>query len=738
MTVLSLKRFGGEVPRAPAQDLPDSSAQLAINCNFAYGELRPLRGGFQISTLSNPAKSIFTLDGLTFFSWPIKTKAWKGPVIGDTFSRMYYSNDNEGFRVAYTSGTQINGGEPGTSFKVGVPRPTAALGYRLLDLESLPDYPNAAIKITSYYEAGGKRFDEAEVNATAAVAFREYTFTIAEPTSTSSETAGANAYQVSSFSYQIDEVVNPGEGGYTVTSTRTVEIPGGGSVTVLDASRVSFNGTTYTGVTSITPVSGAPMPPGELLQSDVERTGTAVPATAAPSVRVELIDTVKNTTIFSLSASSAVASARSDAIPGGVQAALVKNGTDANAWKVVLTYGVIETRAYVATILNLHNEESQPSDPVFATPTYMQSVELSLVSPDAGGYVPINRARFYRSVTGTYLSCTPSPVVLTGSQTVHIDSVVNITDTDAVLQTQAWGVPPAGLRNVTLLPNGFFAGFVGDTLYFSEPYAPWAWPYSMTFPFPLVGLRAIENGLVVTTNSYPYAVSGVHPAGMTQAQLSAAQAGISDPGMCALGGAVSFVSHDGVVLVNGLSVDIESFQKLFTRDVWRDRYAGVLSTMELSYYDGALIATTPTQGKSFELRLDEAGGAFTQLDGGFRADALFVLPATDQLYYVDGTALLQYRSGSDLTYQWHSKDFVLPKPTNFGAVYLNVGSSAGETVTFTIYADGSIWHTFTTGAPGYFRLPSGRKAVRWSFKLVGTATVKEVTIAERMEELRRV
>ena len=42
VTTLSIRKFNGEIPRLPANRLPEDAAQTAINCEFAHGELRTL------------------------------------------------------------------------------------------------------------------------------------------------------------------------------------------------------------------------------------------------------------------------------------------------------------------------------------------------------------------------------------------------------------------------------------------------------------------------------------------------------------------------------------------------------------------------------------------------------------------------------------------------------------------------------------------------------------------------
>jgi hypothetical protein len=471
-------------------------------------------------------------------------------------------------------------------------------------------------------------------------------------------------------------------------------------------------------------------------ETGTETTTPGIPQGAVLGVRIDVKDATKNTTIFSVTTSTTSVSSRSDGVPGGVEARLLKDGVDPGSWKLELQYGVMETRAYVVTMVNQWLEESKPSPPVIVEPTYLQEVKLSFNVPNSTGYVPVNKYRVYRSAdSGEYLSV-GAVAGFTGNQVVVVDSAVRITSTDAVLASTGWDTPPAGLRGLTLLPNGFFAGFVGDTLFFSEPYRPWAWPYSMSFPIGLVGMRAIENSLVVTTNTWPFMVSGVHPSAMTQAQLTQSQAGISDYGMAVVGNTVTYISNDGLVGVKGFDVDFTSGQAFWTREVWKQKFGGYLQDLELEYHDGSLVCGSPTAGKMWEIRLDsEGGGNLTMRDAGMYADALYVLPASDQLYLVRGNQLFQHNASAlSSTYEWWSKDYILPKPISFTAGYIDC---VGD-VTLSVYADGVLRFTQAFIGKTYFRMPTGSKALRWSFKLDGSATVKEVSLAERRAELSRV
>lgn len=125
MPGFKLNLFSGLRPRIPESLLPQGAATIAQNCDFAYGELRNTKGGFAYLSLSNAPGSLYTDDGLTFFSWTGDVNAVRSPLARDTFERMYYTGDG-GFKVARRLDTRITGGPPASSYLVGVPRPTVA------------------------------------------------------------------------------------------------------------------------------------------------------------------------------------------------------------------------------------------------------------------------------------------------------------------------------------------------------------------------------------------------------------------------------------------------------------------------------------------------------------------------------------------------------------------------------------------------------------------------------------
>jgi hypothetical protein len=93
-----------------------------------------------------------------------------------------------------------------------------------------------------------------------------------------------------------------------------------------------------------------------------------------------------------------------------------------------------------------------------------------------------------------------------------------------ILASDNYDPPPEDMEGLTAVQNNILVGFVGNTLYFSEPGRPHAWPdaYAVTLEYNIVGVSAISGSMLVVTDSYPYIVSGSDPAnGMATARIDA-------------------------------------------------------------------------------------------------------------------------------------------------------------------------------------------------------------------------
>lgn len=142
----------------PESLLSEHEATIARNCDFAYGELRNTKTGFAFATLTNQPKSIYTDEGLTFYSWPTDVNAVRSPIVNDTFNRLYFTGDGA-MKVTNRLATRTNGGPPSSSYLVGVPRPTVKPTLTVPEIPPIND-TTANLAWTFHYESGGIKYQE--------------------------------------------------------------------------------------------------------------------------------------------------------------------------------------------------------------------------------------------------------------------------------------------------------------------------------------------------------------------------------------------------------------------------------------------------------------------------------------------------------------------------------------------------------------------------------------------------
>jgi len=635
-------------------------------CDFAQNDLRPLRGGTLIKTMTNTVRGIYTEEGTNFFTWPVETFAVKTPVNNDVYGRMYFLNTN-GFKVAQYSLATATGGEPSTSFNVGVPAPTVSPTLVLKQRASLPDYPSISVTTTVWYELNGKRYQEGAMTSFVVVSpWKKYTFT--PPTRT---------------------LYNDGQ-----KATSTFESVGESTVTT----------------------TSEPVAP------------TGTPPDAKLTAQIIIKDTSNsNKEIFNVTvASGATTPTRSNAFPGGVEVMLSTDGALTFEW------GVVETRAYIYTMVNVILEESVPSGANAVSLTYLDYVEVTTADPSFTGYIPKSTVNIYRTfgTNPTYFKITTTSL---GSG-VFKDETYKSSDIGVALPSLEWDIPTSGMTGLVSMPNGFFAAYKNNMLYFSEPFRPHAWPYGMSFPNNITGICTDAQSLVVTTNTGAYIVLGSLPSNMSQQKLPIPQAGIAQRLMVNLEGVVAYASSDGIVLVQGSQSTMTLSQKFYSREDWRSTFATIADDARFGYTDGYLVMVSSQEAKGIIIRLDEAAGTLTQFNETF--DSMFYLPITDTLYYSKGANVYRLRDGSASYYtlDWWSKEFTMPNYTNFGAFYIRCTASTAV----TIYVDGASWTTFTAATTGYYRLPAGKRALRWSVRVQTTGKIEEIGLAESMSEFRSV
>jgi hypothetical protein len=462
-----------------------------------------------------------------------------------------------------------------------------------------------------------------------------------------------------------------------------------------------------------------------------------------------------------------------------------------------------ETRSYVYTYISTFGsvlEESAPS-PAASINTYVTGATVTVsafsTAPTSSAGYNITAIRIYRSVTSaanaTYLyvgtvAVNPS----TGAASGSFADTVLAANLGVVIPSLSYSTPPDKLQGLIAMPNGILAGFTDNQVWFCEPYLPHAWPvaYMMTVGAPIVGLGVFGQTLVVCTTQTPYLITGSQPGAMSQEKVPLPEPCVSKKSITSDQSGVLYASPNGLVSIAPGQADVVTRQ-LFTRDEWQlyasSLFVGVIyQNMYLGFYQS---------GSTKAALVIMRGDSPPLVNLSVAAQAVFVARSTATVYYVDPNDNLLYTLDGDtvnnMFYQWQSKKFVLPEPTNFAVMKAQVDWDAinsvaayNAVVAEIIAANQAYWATgatrfstlnrtplntlrlngsvlepipttqdvrnvqillFANGVQVYstgvtsqepIRLPADTKEYLWEIKVTGNVGLREFAMANAVGELR--
>jgi hypothetical protein len=349
------------------------------------------------------------------------------------------------------------------------------------------------------------------------------------------------------------------------------------------------------------------------------------------------------------------------------------------------------------------------------------------------------------------------------------------------------------LRGLVSLPNGMLAGFVGNEVWFCEPYLPHAWPsqYMITVDSEIVGLGPYDTSLVVMTKNQPYILTGTSPGSMTQVKLPMRQPCVSKRSIAFDQYGVLYASPNGIVSIGSGSQDVITVP-LYTREEWQEVnpssiIAAIWNNLYVFFYETAA-------GKQGLIISRGDIPPLASLD--FQGNGIYVDKANNDLFAISNTDNNVYQLDADninrTFYEWKSKQFIMPNPMNYGAIKIKADfgeitdidaynalvasitatnqalftSSGGKlqgnlnnttlnkfvmngsiltpippiatprSVNAFLYGDGElIWNSGVTSQDA-LRLPAGKKYYKFEIKLSGNVPVQFVAIASDISELR--
>jgi hypothetical protein len=424
--------------------------------------------------------------------------------------------------------------------------------------------------------------------------------------------------------------------------------------------------------------------------------------------------------------------------------------------------------SYVYTFVSAYGEEGPPS----AASTVITTDDNATITVSNLSVAPVKSncnfsqssgtKRIYRSNTGSNTTAFQF-VAEVSMATASYDDTSSNDQLAEIIPSTFWIAPPdddsstypdGPMKGLTAMPNGILAGFTGKRLCFSERFLPYAWPvsYRITLEDPIVGLAAVGNGLVVTTEASPYLVAGTDPGSMSAMKVESTQACLSKTSMVDMGTVVVYAGPDGLVAAAGTDVRVIT-EGVITPDQWQAQYYPntINATLWKGRYLGFYNTGSGFGGFIFDPRAETKG--FTTLTASALVRGTFTDPDDGNAYLIIANQIKKFQGGStNQTYTWKSKDFVPPKPTSMG--FLKVDAEAFP-VTVKVYGDGTvIYHaviaaagsafTVTGTTPDFDAVTIQEPVVRlpasmhkdFAVEVSSTKVINEVCIAESIDELR--
>lgn len=330
-----------------------------------------------------------------------------------------------------------------------------------------------------------------------------------------------------------------------------------------------------------------------------------------------------------------------------------------------------------------------------------------------------------------------------------------------ILASDDYDAPPEDLQGLTAIQNNILCGFVGNTLYFSEPGLPHAWPakYAVTLEHNVVGVASISGSVLVVTDAYPYLVSGSDPAnGMATARVDANFPCLNKNSIVTMGYGIVYSTHDGLAVYSPSSGLAIITKLLYNNDTWQTAIDP--STVIAEYYGDNYFASHSTGAFVFE-QDTKVGGFFVNAEYSFTASWYDAVDGI--VYYVSGTNGDIYQ-WDDLdqpltTQEWKSKVIVAKDMINLGAarvvadysvtsedwdVETTLWEAATENwdlpaqLTFRLWVDKELILETTINDSEVFRLPTGYRTDTFEVGVEGNIRVRAIHLAETPIGLRSV
>lgn len=432
------------------------------------------------------------------------------------------------------------------------------------------------------------------------------------------------------------------------------------------------------------------------------------------------------------------------------------------------------SRSYLVTFINSFGEESAPSLPSAVIDgasdgTWTVFMPNLLPGQPAGkNYDLPTHMRLYRTITGQSTGAAFYEVIefdMAVSPPSALGWVDATLDGDIVnnqqLESTAWGNPPDGLDGLTLMAGGFMVGFTDNTLHFSEPNRPHAWPasYDLSVGFPIIGLAVWQQSLMVLTSGFPSQGSGTSPLGFSLSTIQVSEPCVSRGSIVVDLLGVYYASQNGLVQLNYYGINNQT-QPIISRKQWLSDFEA-RNLIACRHRTSQFLAVNGT-GEGFLVDTTEGRQGVMRLNTFYTADCVWNDNYTGDSYIMAEKIVYRWDSpdAEVMNFRWRSKVFNLPAPKNLGAAQINAAPGIGtvpgtvtlppldntdpllvlpdgENCVFKVWADGALVFTRNIREPiDIFTMKAGFLAFEWQFEILSRVEIYSVELAANMRALK--
>lgn len=363
------------------------------------------------------------------------------------------------------------------------------------------------------------------------------------------------------------------------------------------------------------------------------------------------------------------------------------------------------------------------------------------------------------------------------TKTFTVTDSVETSDLGMACINQLYVGPNATMKGLVATAGGMLAGFYDNTVCFSEPFQPHAWPdaYTITVASKIVGLGSFGDIVVVCTEDTPYIIQVTDPSAMVAFPLKDFVPCVSARSIVSYRDCVVYPSEVGIIKIDrtgtyNLTQSIASIDDMKTFGLNNVKAEGLGSYFYMVYTD------TNGQNKMLSFNIVEPETGFGICDysvidiySDFSSVTLYALYRDTSGVYSIGS----YDTGSaNLVYKWRSKIFVLPyRDINLSGARLNLDASmlddspivydpantkaygynvqgynevgyngfaraaSANYVMFTLYVDGELMYSKVVTNSRPFRLPAGYVGREVEIALTGNVPVYSIDLATSFSEL---